>query len=147
MPKLNSQDLISGERSVGKRIAGIVITADGDQEVMVSDASRTNRRVTKVTFTPDAAITGDNTDFFRLGIVNKGTDGSGSDEVAGLDFVTGVNGVKADAKELTLSATAADLIVLPGEVLEAVKTETASGLAMPAGDVQITFENVGDAIA
>ncbi len=145
MAKLDSIDLIAGERSEAKTLAAVTATNDDEVPVMHHNGSQ-NRRVTKVTYTPDAAITGDATNNMKMAIVNKGLLGVGTDEVAGLTFAAGVDGVKGDGKDITLTTTLADLIVAPGEVLQMEKTENGTGLTMPQGDLQITYENVGDAI-
>ncbi len=147
MAKLNAQDVVSGDLSESVAIPATAITVDDEVPVMHHNGGRTNRRVTKVTYVPDAAITGDDTDNFILSVVNKGLAGIGTDVVATLEFDTGTDGVKGDGKDIPLTATLADRIVAPGEVLQMEKTETASGLAMPAGLLEITYENVGDAAA
>lgn len=145
MSKLDSIDLIAGERSEAKTLLVIALGTDNEVPIMHHNGSQ-NRRVKKVTYTPDTAITGDDTNNVILSVVNKGLLGVGTDVVATLTFATGVDGVKADGKDIPLTATLADRIILPGEVLQMEKTETGTGLALPAGDLQITYENVGNAI-
>ena len=144
MSKLDSIDLIAGEISEAKTLVPITATNDDEVPVMHHNGSQ-NRRITKVTFTPDTAITGDAANNMKLAVVNKGLLGVGTDEVAGLTFADGIDGVKGEGKDITLSTTLADLIIAPGEVLQMEKTENGTGLTMPAGDLQITYENVGDA--
>ncbi len=146
MPKLNALDVVSGDLSESKMIQPVTATNDDEVPVMHHNGGRTNRRVTKVTYVPDAAITGDGTNNMKMAIVNKGLAGIGTVEVAGLTFAAGVDGVKGDGKDITLSTTLANLIVLPGEVLQLEKTENGTGLTMPQGLVEITYENVGDAL-
>jgi hypothetical protein len=98
-------------------------------------AARFTGKVTSVTYTPEAASTGDNTNYRTYTLVNKGTDGSGTTVIATLALTTGVNLVAFDAKSATLSATAADLVVTAGDELAWVSTHTASGLVDPGGTV------------
>lgn len=89
--------------------------------------------VTSVKFIPNAAITGQDTDTRRIALTNRGTAGLGTTEIAALQFNAGVNGVKWDAKALTLSATPANVEVLAGEVLTIDSTTPGTGLADPGG--------------
>lgn len=90
----------------------------------------------------DAAITGAATNNFAVGVVNEGTDGTGTTAVT--DVHTYANGEDATAhvpEDLTLSSTAANLDVDAGEVLSLDRTVNGTGLASPAGAVQITYRN------
>lgn len=85
-------------------------------------------------FVADAAMTGDNTNSKIVELRNEGTDGTGAVAVAAADtFGTGDNLVAQSPRAFTLSATAADLELDAGEVLSAVITELAAGIAWPAG--------------
>jgi hypothetical protein len=94
-------------------------------------------KVTSVTYTPEAASTGDNTNKRVYTLVNKGQSGVGTTVIATLDLITGVNLVAFDEKAATLSATAADLVVAEGDELAWVSTATASGLVDPGGVVKV----------
>lgn len=91
--------------------------------------------VSRVAYIPSAAITGADTNTRTLTVVNKGQSGSGTTVVATLALTNGVNAAASDAKALTLSVTAADLVVAAGDVLAFVSTHAASGLADPGGQV------------
>lgn len=110
-------------------------TVDYDQTVTESHVVGT---VTSVAYTPEAAITGANTDTRTLTLVNKGQAGAGTTVIATLALTSGVNGVAFDEKALTLSATAADLVVANGDILAFVSTHGgSSGLADPGGRVEV----------
>lgn len=94
-------------------------------------------KITSVTYTPEAASTGDNTNYRTYTLVNKGSAGSGTTVIATLALTTGVNLVAFDEKAATLSATASDLLVTAGDVLAWVSTHTASGLVDPGGTVKV----------
>ena len=95
--------------------------------------------VTGVTYTPDAAITGANTNTRRVALLNKGDDGSGTTIVAELQFNSGVDAVAGDEEAITLSATAANLDVAAGDVLAWESEAVGTGLADPGGLVQVTI--------
>lgn len=79
-----------------------------------------------------AAITGANTESRTIQLFNRGQAGSGTTLVASKAFVSGVNATADDDTALTLSATAADLVVAAGDVLEFVSLHVGStGLAGP----------------
>lgn len=93
--------------------------------------------ITKVCFFPNAPITGANTDTRKVAVVNKGLTGSGTTEVAALQFTSGVNGVAFDEKEITLSATEANRVVAEGDCLVIASTAVGAGLADPGGHFEI----------
>src|SRR5688572_17408814 len=64
-----------------------------------------------------AALTGANTESRTVQLHNRGQAGSGTTLVASKAFVSGVNAAADDETALTLSATAADLVVAEGDVL------------------------------
>jgi hypothetical protein len=89
--------------------------------------------VSAASFTPNAAITGQNTNTRRVAIENRGAAGSGTTEMAAVQFNSGVNGVAFDEKSLTLSVVADALDVVAGDVLVVNSTSPGSGLADPGG--------------
>lgn len=96
--------------------------------------------VTAVTFTPEANITGQATDYRTFRVVNRGTDGDGTTVVASLAFSAGtVTAADFDERAITLSATAADLDVAEGDILAWDEVVTGSGLASPGGRVAVTI--------
>lgn len=113
------------------------VAAGADAAVIVGRAGFAGV-VTGVTYTPEANITGDNTESRTYSLVNKGTDGNGTTVIATLPMTTGVNGVDFDEKTITLSATAADLVVADGQILAWTTTHVGStGLADPGGRVKV----------
>lgn len=111
------------------------ILATGDQTIGEAKAGR----ISSVTYTPEAAITGANSPASRTyTLVNKGQAGAGTTTVATLAMVAGVNGVAFDEKAITLSVTPADLVTADGDVLAWVSTAVGgTGLVDPGGLVQI----------
>jgi hypothetical protein len=120
------------------------LTADTDAVSAGSDASLSigpapvAGTVTSVTYTPSGSgITGANTNSRTLKVVNKGQSGSGSTVVADLALTSGINATAFDEKALTLSGTAANLVVAEGDVLAFVSEHVGTGLADPGGEVQV----------
>jgi len=89
--------------------------------------------VTRFAYVPAAAITGANTNSRTETLTNRGQAGAGTTVAATLAFTAGVNGVANDAKEATLSATAANLVVAAGDTLTFDSTAVGTGLADPGG--------------
>jgi hypothetical protein len=99
--------------------------------------------VTAVRWYANAGVTGANTNYFTVTVRNRGTDGSGSTVVASKDFVSGTNATAFDLTTITLSATAANLLVTEGQVLTVEKLVTGTGLAMPDGLVEVIGRSRG----
>ena len=93
--------------------------------------------VTAVSYTPDAAITGANTNTRRVALVNRGSAGTGTTIVAELQFNSGVDAVAGDEETITLSGTAANLEVTQGDILAWESEAVGTGLADPGGLVQV----------
>jgi hypothetical protein len=96
--------------------------------------------VSEASYTPDAAVTGANTETRTISLINRGQDGTGTTVVATLALTSGVNLVSGDEKQLTLSAVAGATTVASGDVLAFKSTHSGStGLADPGGLVQASI--------
>lgn len=113
------------------------VTIAADNTFMVAKCPYAGT-VTAVTYIPNLASTGDNTNYRTYSLKNRGAAGSGTTTVATLQLATGVNLVAGDEKDITLSVTAADLVVAAGDVLAFASIHTASGLVDPGGLVTVT---------
>lgn len=94
--------------------------------------------ITSVDWIPDTNVTGTATNFFTLNVRNRTTAGAGTAIPAALAFSAG--GVTATAQvpgAITLSGTAADLVLAAGDVITAEKAVTGTGLACPAGTIVV----------
>lgn len=122
-------------RKLESSIPATAAASDYDQTVGEAPFAAT---VTDVSYVPEAAITGANTETRTLTLVNKGAAGAGTTVVATLAFTSGVNGVAFDEKALTLSVVAGATTVAAGDVLAFVSTHSGStGLADPGGKAQV----------
>lgn len=97
--------------------------------------------ITAVTFTAAATLTGANTDTRDISIVNKGTAGVGTTEVAMKHFLSGTNASWRQETAITVSVTPANVNVAEGDVLCVVSAHAgATGLADPGGLITITLD-------
>lgn len=95
--------------------------------------------VTGISYTPDAASTGDNTHFRTYTVVNKGPTGVGTTVMGTLALTTGVDLVAFDEKAFTLSVVANALTVAAGDVIALVSTPTGNGLVDPGGTIAVVI--------
>lgn len=95
--------------------------------------------VTEVTYAADTAITGADTNSRTLSLINKGGAGSGTTAVASLALVNGVDCAAFDEKALTLSGTAAHLVVAAGDALAFKSAVVGTGIADPGGTVKVVL--------
>ncbi|MFL6141580.1 MAG: hypothetical protein ACJ72N_06895 [Labedaea sp.] len=92
--------------------------------------------ITEVLWIPGAAMTANGTNFCTLNFRNRQS-AAGTIVPAGPRSWASGNSVSTTPETLTLSSTATDLQAASGDLLTAHFTHTASGLAIPAGLVQV----------
>lgn len=96
--------------------------------------------VEAVYWIPSAAVTGAATNNFALQAINRGAAGAGSTGVTtAKTYASGTNSAANVAEALALSATAADLNLAAGDVLDFVRTVNGTGLASPDGRVEVHY--------
>ncbi|MEU3125815.1 hypothetical protein AB0I87_18740 [Streptomyces sp. NPDC049952] len=115
-----------------------VSTAGNDDDTVLGQAPFACT-VTSVQYVPEAAITGAATNNRTVSLVNKGQAGAGTTTVASLSFDNGVNAVANDEKIITLSATAANLVLAAGDTLLWRSIHVATGITDPGGVVRVTL--------
>lgn len=115
-----------------------VSTAGNDDDSVVAQAPF-DCTVTAVDYVPEAAITGAATNNRTVSLVNKGQAGSGTTTVASLNFDTGVNATANNEKPITLSGTAANLVLAAGDTLQWRSIHIGTGITDPGGLVRITL--------
>lgn len=93
--------------------------------------------VSAVSFTPEAASTGDDSNKRTYTLINKGQDGTGTTVVATIDLVSGVNLAAFDEKDATLSVVAGATTVAAGDILAWKSLHTGTGLVDPGGIVKV----------
>lgn len=114
-------------------------TANADDKFVVGVAPFAGT-VTAVTFIPEADITGAATNHRALRVRNCGSvDGTGTTVIAELAFDNGVNATAFTAKTIPLSATAANLVVAAGDVIQLFSDAVLTGITDPGGMVRVTI--------
>lgn len=115
-----------------------VSTAGNDDDTVLGQAPF-DCTVTSVQYVPEAAITGAATNHRTVSLVNKGQAGSGTTTVASLTFDNGINATANDEKTITLSGTAANLVLAAGDTLQWRSIHVLTGIADPGGVVRVTI--------
>ena len=140
MAKRSKITQMAGPHSLILNVKTVALGAN-DELVLMTNRSGAKMGILSVQYTPDTAVTGNDTNNLKLQVRNKGTAGSGTTAVTTIkEYDTGVDLVAFKGDALTMSSTDADTKLDIDETLSLNKTETGSGLALPAGQVQITFE-------
>jgi hypothetical protein len=114
------------------------VTTAGNSDDTVLAQSPYAGTVSAVQYVPEAAITGAATNNRTVSLVNKGQAGSGTTVVATLTFASGTNATANNEVSLTLSSTAADLVVAEGDTLQWRSIANGTGLADPGGIARVT---------
>ncbi|MGA5635074.1 hypothetical protein [Streptomyces lydicamycinicus] len=113
-------------------------TAGNDDDTVIFQAPF-DCTVTTVEYVPEAAITGADTNSRTLSLVNKGQAGSGSTTVATLALTSGVNATAYNERAVTLSGTAANLVLTAGDTVQWRSVHVGTGITDPGGLVRVTL--------
>jgi len=92
----------------------------------------------------DGSVTGQDTNYKSINIINEGSDGSGSTEIASIDFTNGIDATQNAPTALTLSGTAANLLIDEGEVVTAQYAKTGDGVALNEANIFMVCEPMID---
>jgi hypothetical protein len=95
-------------------------------------------KIVSVEIIPDAAITGADTNETNVNLINAGTGGAGTTELANIDFVSGTNGVAGTAIDLYSPTDA--LALDAGTVLQLQLEKVGTGLALPRFLAIVTYQ-------
>lgn len=98
-------------------------------------------KITAVTFVPSANITADGTNY-SIYTLTRYTAGASATTVATRTWAA-TDSVASTPEAMTLSATAANLLLAADDTLNVVKTHGGSGLAIPDGVLVIRFQLTG----
>lgn len=88
---------------------------------------------------PKAAVTADATNYVTLTVRNRGAAAAGTAKPASRSYAA-TNSVAFVAEAMTLSATAADLLLTAGDILTAEKLQAGTGVALPAGTIELHLQ-------
>lgn len=98
-------------------------------------------KITKAAYTPDEAVTGNDTNNFTLQFKSKLAAGGANKNITAVKtYDTGTDIAQFAEDTLVLSSTAADLEVDDGQAVTLDKAETGSGLTLPAGLATLEFQ-------
>jgi len=124
----NTQEQITGTiYSVSVPVPGIDVGVSDEVPLWAAPGDCT---LESICFIPKSMITGADTDYFTLSVLDKGNTGTGTDEIVSLAFPLGVDAAAFTAKGLgTLSET--HKILAQGDVISFKKAESGSGMALP----------------
>lgn len=130
---------MAAQQIIQATVPAVTIAATADQ--VVGEAQNAGR-VTAVTYTPEASVTGaasPNSRTFTL--INKGQAGAGTAVVATLALTSGVDLTAFDEKAVTVTGTVADKTLAAGDILVWVSTAVTGGggLVDPGGRVEVTI--------
>lgn len=111
----------------------------GTDEATVAFRAPFDATVTRVSYTPEANMTGaaSNNRFLRLR--NRGQNGTLGNTIAERELLAGVNPVAFDEFDITLHATAANRDVSAGDILEWLSDAQGTGIADPGGRLVVDF--------
>ncbi len=127
---------LRGDHTAVVQVAGNSTASTADE--FIAFVAPFNLKITGVKWVPAAAITANGSNYFTLTLRNR-TTGAGSALPAQRSYAA-TNSTAFVAEAMTLSSTTADLSVAAGDVLTVEKLVTGTGLAMPDGEVQISYQ-------
>lgn len=134
------QDTLTGENA-GKRNqdghfnAALAAVAQAATGFVILGVAPFAGRIVSAEYIPNATIVGADTDTRIHRVYNRKDDNTGSVIMASLQFDEGEDAPAKIAKALTLSATAAHLLVEAGDVLEYNSAAVGDGIADGGGKV------------
>ncbi len=96
-------------------------------------------KIKKVIFRPSAAVTGANTNTTHVNVINMGTAGTGTAELANYDLTSGNDLAVGERKELYAPAT--PLSVSQNNLIGLEFEKVGTGLLVPAGIAIVEWES------
>lgn len=108
-------------------------------EILTSIKVPFKAKVFSVSFVPMAPVTGANTNYTNINIINKGSNGVGATEVAHIDFTGGTNASAYVEKALTLNSSS-NLALSEGDILAIQHEKVRTGLDIPAGKIIVELQ-------
>ncbi len=126
---------IRGPHTFRTYIAGAATGTDDEWAIVILP---NNAKVTGVKWIPNAAITANGTVYSTLTVINKAA-GAGTTSVATRSWAA-TDSVAFTPESMTLSGTAANLLVSAGQLLTIAKTHASTGLTLPDGTVEVTVQ-------
>jgi len=128
---------VSTVKQATARIAAVAAGSTGEWAVFKAPEAC---EITAAYIVPDSAITGADTNYMTLSIVDKGSDGTGTTAIASVDFTSGTDAAAFDAFSLGTLGDAKTLAA--GDVVSFKKAEAGTGMDMPNLLVVIEYKKV-----
>lgn len=128
-----------------KKLTNIAVVDDGGTAGTADEAlalyAPHRMMITDIYLIPvDGDITGQNTNYTSVEVLNRGTDGTGTDSITSVDFDSGEDAGQYEAKELTVDADYDE--VEQGEIVTVDLTKTGTGLAVNAVAVVVVCKAI-----
>lgn len=95
-------------------------------------------RITAVSYIPDAAITGADTNTRHVNILDRGLDGAGTTEIANKDYTSGIDATALNEEVIVMSLP--NHALSQGDVLAVQWEEIGTGIGAPAGMFVVFYE-------
>ena len=131
---LLAESVLPGQHRFLARVPGHA--ASTATESFPIDFQRQAIALVSATHVPDQTITGADTNSTSLELVNVGTAGVGTAELANRDYLNGTDTTALDGGAFTMAAT---LTVAAGSVIVLRYTKVGAGLAIPAGFIEFIY--------
>lgn len=137
----NDTPLALGGNVVGNQVIRVRIPAEataGNADKWVIGRAEFDLKVVRVTWIPEAAVNGANTNNFTLAVINAGKNGAGTTAVTTTKtYASGTNSAARVAEAFALHATEANREVSRGDVIVLNRTVNGTGLASPNGVIEV----------
>lgn len=122
---------------LGAAVASAIAAGDASGLVVAP----VDGKIVSASIVPLTVLTGANTESRTVQVFNRGQAGAGTTAIASKAFTSGVNAAVEDETAITLSVTAADLVVAAGDVIEVKSLHVgATGLAGPQFIARLGFQ-------
>lgn len=119
------------------QIAGQAVAGTADEFALVRVPY--NATLVAAYWIPEAAVVADAANFAQLTVRNRGAAAAGAARPAARSYAA-VDSAAFVAEAMTLAATEADRALVAGDVLTAEKLNTGTGVALPAGTVELHLQ-------
>lgn len=130
---------LSGDHTANLPVTGMAAPGTASEQAVF--VAPFNVKVTGVKWVPATAVTAAATNYSTLSVRNRGAAGAGVALPASRSYNTGnPNSVAFAAEDMTLSGTAADLLLNAGDALTVQMLPTGTGIQIPAGAVRISYQ-------
>lgn len=126
---------ISGDIPVVLSVAGTAAGTDVERPSLVLPW---DAMVQSVAWVPGTDVTADDTNYATITLYNRGDDGTGTTAIASRVY-SATDSSKDVAEDMTLATDDDDLALTAGDVLSVAIAKAGTGLAIPAGVVQVTL--------